>query len=205
MHSIKFIRLLLSFQKLKMIKMGVSFIGPSDLDLIDGNFIPSQQIADKFGIKKNTLQKRVRKGVYRGIEIHGHVQKYDTETGGEDIKLLVWHGRKTICYSKMLYFLIFLTEREGRCDYKLEYNFQGRVTAAAYQKNFDHLLYRLRTEISASDALTAKSKRLLYLLKHLVDSQNVDYAILLRLFEEDEPELSKKARQTLNGIDQKIL
>lgn len=180
-------------------------MGPFDLDLIDGKFIPSAQIADELDLKKDTLQKRVKKGYYKGLVIAGQKQSYDEETGGADIKLLTWHGRKAICYSKMLYSLISLTEQSGRREFEFEYNRQDKITAESYRKNFEHVLARLRREIDVNDALNAKSKKLLHLLRILVISQTSDYATMLRWFEDNEPESSRQARQVLHGKDQGIL
>lgn len=185
--------------------MEVYFVGPFDLDLIDGKFIPSAQIADELNLKKDTLQKRVKKGYYQGLAIAGRKQFYDENTGGTDIKLLTWHGRKTICYSKLLYSLIVLTEQDGQREFDFEYNFQDKITAESYRKNFEHILARLRREIDANSALNAKSKHLLHLLRILVLSQVEDYSILLRWFESYEPKDSKMLRQVLHGKDQKIL
>ncbi|WP_432774571.1 hypothetical protein NM957_00055 (plasmid) [Limosilactobacillus reuteri] len=182
--------------------MEVNFIGHFDLDLIDKNFIPSAQIADELNLKKDTLQKRVKKGYYQGLEIANEQQYYDVETGGKDIKLLVWRGRRTICYSKMLYSLISLTEQDGRREFDFEYNYQDKITAKSYRKNFEHILARLRREIDTSSALNAKSKHLLHLLKILVVAQTEDYSVLLRWFENNEPEESKQMRQVLNGNNQ---
>lgn len=180
-------------------------MGPLNLDVIDGSFIPSAQIADEVGVKKDTLQRRVRRGYYQGVEIAGKKQEYDARPGGKDIQLKVWHGRKTVCYSKSLYFFIVLGEQSGRREFDFDYNFQDRVTAASYRKNFDSLLARLRRELDTNDALSSKARRLLHLLRVLVISQTEDYADLLRWFEGYEPEDSKLLRQVLRGKDQGIL
>lgn len=168
--------------------------------LIDGEFIPSALIAKEIGEGKDTLQRRVKRGGYQEFEIAGNKLLYDEKTGGKDIQLKTWNGRNTICYSKMLFSMIILSEQEKRHrKFDLKYNFQGRVTAESYKKNFDSILARLRREIDLNGSLNSKTKDLLHLLRVLISDQSSEYEVLLTWFENYEPESSKQVRECLRG------